>query len=123
MKKALLFIVLVLIVVGSMFYLAARMDTPPENNQGASCDMSLWAHVYHGRFPNAEGRLHILDPCVTVSGHHECAAGKGRGLARPAGPRSRIQLTVESGQFRKAAGLSGFGADMQQSRHPTRHSR
>jgi hypothetical protein len=68
MKKALLFIVLVLVVVGGIFYLATRTETPPENNQGASCDMSLWAHVYHGRFPSAEGRLHILDPCVTVSG-------------------------------------------------------
>jgi hypothetical protein len=68
MKKALLFIVLVLVVVGGIFYLATRMDTPPKDDQGASCDMSLWPHVYHGRFPSAEGRLHILDPCVTVSG-------------------------------------------------------
>ena len=72
--KALLLIFLLLVVVGGIYYLAAQSETPTknatpaENNQGASCDMSLWAHVYHGRFPNAEDRLQIINPCLTVTG-------------------------------------------------------
>lgn len=68
MKKALLFVAVLLVVVGSIFYVATRNATSKENNQGASCDMSLWAHVYHGRFPSAEDRLHIINPCISVSG-------------------------------------------------------
>jgi hypothetical protein len=67
-RKALLFVAVVLVVVGGIFYPATRNANPEENNQGASCDMSLWAHVYHGRFPSAEDRLHIINPCISVSG-------------------------------------------------------
>ena len=66
--KALLFIFLLLVVVGGIFYLVARSETPTENNQPASCDMSLWVHVYHGRFPSAEDRLRVINPCMTVTG-------------------------------------------------------
>jgi hypothetical protein len=70
-KKALLFVMfvaVVLVVAAGVFYLAARNATPKQNKQGASCDISLWAHVYHGRFTRAEDRLHIIDPCISVSG-------------------------------------------------------
>jgi hypothetical protein len=66
--KALLFIFLLLVVVGGIFYLVARSEIPIESNQPASCDMSLWEHVYHGRFPSAEDRLHVINPCITVTG-------------------------------------------------------
>jgi len=68
--KVFLLIFLLLVVVGGglyIYYLATQSETT-ENNQGASCDMSLWAHVYHGRFPNAEDRLQIINPCLTVTG-------------------------------------------------------
>lgn len=67
MKKTLVFIVLVFVIAG-ILYLAMHKETPTEHTQGASCDVSLWAHVYHGRFPSAEDRLHIISPCITVSG-------------------------------------------------------
>lgn len=65
--KALPFI-FALLIVGGIFYLAARSETPTESNQAASCDMSLWEHVYHGRFANAEDRLQVINPCMTVTG-------------------------------------------------------
>ena len=74
MKKVLLLIVTVFVLVGIIFYLANRNATPAENaiptenNQGTSCDMALWAHVYHGRFPSAEDRLQVINPCLTVAG-------------------------------------------------------
>jgi hypothetical protein len=68
MKKTLLWIVLFLGVIGAAFYLATRNETPVKTYQGASCDTSLWQHVYHGRFPTPEYRLHIINPCLTVSG-------------------------------------------------------
>jgi hypothetical protein len=55
-------------VVAGCYNLATRSETPLENDQGASCDVSLWAHVYHGRFPSAEDRLQVINPCLTVSG-------------------------------------------------------
>lgn len=68
MKKALSVVTVVLVVVGGIFYLATRQATPKENNQAGSCDISLWAHIYHGRFPSAEDRLHVINPCISVSG-------------------------------------------------------
>ncbi len=67
MKKILLFIS-VLLGVLAVFYLRTRIATLPQQNEGASCDMSLWAHVYHGRFPSAEDRLQVINPCLTVTG-------------------------------------------------------
>ena len=49
-------------------YLATRTEAPVEHNQAPSCDVSLLAHVYHGRFPSAEDRLQVINPCLTVSG-------------------------------------------------------
>jgi len=67
-KKTLLFIALVLIVVGGIVYLATRNETLTKTGQGASCDISLWTHVYHGRFLSAVDRLQIINPCLTVTG-------------------------------------------------------
>jgi len=67
MKKILLFIV-VLSIFGGIYYLRTRFATPAQDNQGASCDISLWTHVYHGRFLSAQDRLQVINPCLTVSG-------------------------------------------------------
>ena len=48
--------------------LPTRPERPPEHAQAPACDASLWAHVYHGRFPIAEDRLQVINPCLTVSG-------------------------------------------------------
>lgn len=58
----------VLVGVLAFFYFRKRIVTPPQQDQGASCDMSLWAHVYHGRFASAEDRLNVINPCLTVTG-------------------------------------------------------
>jgi hypothetical protein len=68
MKKAFFFIIIVLSIIGGVAYLATRTETPPQNYEMTSCDMSLWAHVYQGRFSSAQDRLQIINPCVTVSG-------------------------------------------------------
>src|SRR6266852_7220537 len=68
MKKILLFILVFLGGLGGIYYLRTHFATPAGDNQGASCDISLWAHVYHGRFLNAEDRLQVINPCLTVSG-------------------------------------------------------
>jgi len=71
MKKILLFIAVFLIVLAIIFYAKTRIPTvitPPYNQVTASCDMSLWAHVYHGRFASAEDRLQVINPCLTVTG-------------------------------------------------------
>ena len=47
---------------------ATRPELPRGQVQQPSCDASLWAHVYHGRFPTAEDRLQVISSCVTVSG-------------------------------------------------------
>jgi hypothetical protein len=47
---------------------ATRPESPSEEVQRSSCDASLWAHVYHGRFPTAEDRLQVISSCLTVSG-------------------------------------------------------
>jgi len=67
MKKILLFIV-VLLAVLAFYYHRTRIAAPPQLNQGVSCDISLWAHVYHGRYPSAEDRLQVINPCLTVTG-------------------------------------------------------
>jgi len=61
-------IVALLGVIAGCNNLATRPEKPPEHARGPSCDMSLWAHVYHGRFPSAEDRLQVINPCLTVSG-------------------------------------------------------
>src|SRR5215469_18065715 len=61
-------IVALLGVIAGCNYLVTRAEKPPEHAQGPSCDVSLWAHVYHGRFPSAEDRLQVIKPCLTVSG-------------------------------------------------------
>ena len=48
--------------------LPTRPEVPPGHVQGPLCDASLWAHVYHGRFSNAEDRLEVINSCLTVSG-------------------------------------------------------
>ncbi len=68
MKKIVLFVVVFLSVLGGIYYLRTRFAAPAQDDQGASCDMSLWAHVYHGRFLSAEDRLQVINPCLTVSG-------------------------------------------------------
>jgi hypothetical protein len=68
MKKILLFIIVFLGTLGAIYYLRARFATPTQDNQGVSCDKSLWAHVYHGRFLSAEDRLQVINPCLSVSG-------------------------------------------------------
>ena len=55
-------------VVAGCSYLPPRPEKPAERAQGPSCDTSLWAHVYHGRFPSAEDRLQVINSCLTVSG-------------------------------------------------------
>ena len=67
-KTYFLLIAALLGVVAGCNYLATRAEAPLEHNQGPSCDVSLWAHVYHGRFASAEDRLQIINPCLTVSG-------------------------------------------------------
>jgi len=67
MKKIFLFIT-ILCGLLAIFYLRARIAAPSQHNQVASCDVSLWAHVYHGRFPSAEDRLQVINPCLTVTG-------------------------------------------------------
>src|SRR5215831_13571914 len=73
MKKIFLFIVVFLTVLAIIIsYVKTRIPTlittPPHNQEAASCDMSLWAHVYHGRFPSAKDRLQVINPCLTVTG-------------------------------------------------------
>ena len=67
MKKIFLVTAVVLVVL-VVYYLRVGIATPPPNNQGTSCDMSLWEHVYHGRFPSAEDRLEVINPCLTITG-------------------------------------------------------
>jgi len=61
-------IVALLGVIAGCNYLPTRPEKPPVQARGPSCDTSLWAHVYHGRFPSAEDRLQIIEPCLSVSG-------------------------------------------------------
>jgi hypothetical protein len=45
---------------------AAKVITPSE-----ACDDTLWNHVYAGdprRFSSPKDRLHVLNPCITVTG-------------------------------------------------------
>jgi hypothetical protein len=61
----------ILIVVGAVVgavYLSKRWERAPQIGQGMACDASLWEHVYHGKFPSAEDRLEIQNPCLTVTG-------------------------------------------------------
>jgi hypothetical protein len=67
-KKILLFVIVFLSVLAAISYVKTRITTPPQGTQGPSCDMSLWAHVYHGVFLSAEDRLQIINPCITVTG-------------------------------------------------------
>jgi len=67
-KKILLFIIVFLSVLAAISYVKARNTTPPQGTHGPSCDMSLWAHVYHGRFLSAEDRLQVINPCLTITG-------------------------------------------------------
>ena len=55
-------------VLAGCSQLATRHEISVEHAEGPSCDVSLWAHVYHGRFSTAEDRLQIINPCLTVSG-------------------------------------------------------
>jgi len=69
MKKTyFLFIAALLSAIAGCYSLATRTETALENDHGASCDVSLWVHVYHGRFRSAEDRLQVINPCLTVSG-------------------------------------------------------
>ena len=68
MKKILLFFVVFLSVFAAISYLKNGTVRPTQGNQGPSCDMSLWEHVYHGRFVTAQDRLEVLNPCLTISG-------------------------------------------------------
>jgi hypothetical protein len=38
------------------------------SQSGATCDQSLWQHVYHGTFATAKDRLRPLEACKTVTG-------------------------------------------------------
>lgn len=67
MKKMFLVIAVVLTVL-VIYHVWTGVATPPRADKGASCDMSLWAHVYHGRFSSAEDRLQVINPCLTVTG-------------------------------------------------------
>jgi len=68
MKKILFFIIVFLSVLAAISYVKARITTPPQGTQGPSCDISLWAHVYHGRFLSAEDRLQVINPCLSITG-------------------------------------------------------
>lgn len=68
MKKILVCIIVFLGVLAAISYVKARITTPQQGKQGPSCDMSLWAHVYHGRFLSAEDRLQVINPCLTITG-------------------------------------------------------
>ena len=72
MKKILPFIVVFLAVLAIISCVKTRIPTlitpPPRDQKAASCDMSLWAHVYRGRFSSAEDRLQIINPCLSVTG-------------------------------------------------------
>lgn len=41
---------------------------PPSEVTTVTCDTSLWAHVYHGRYAKPQDRLNILHPCIEVTG-------------------------------------------------------
>jgi hypothetical protein len=69
MKKILLFIVVFFTILTIISYVKTGITTPSQDNQrAASCDTSLWAHVYHGRFPSAEDRLQVINPCLSITG-------------------------------------------------------
>ena len=68
MKKIFVLFVVFLSVLAAISYVKARITTRPQGTQGPSCDISLWAHVYHGRFLSAEDRLQVIDPCLTITG-------------------------------------------------------
>src|SRR5215472_16008298 len=68
MKKILLFIVVFVSVFVAVSYVKTRITTPRQDMQEPSCDMSLWAHVYHGRFSSPKERLQVINPCLTVTG-------------------------------------------------------
>ena len=67
-KKILLFIIVFFGVLAGISYVKARITTPQQGTPGPSCDVSLWAHVYHGRFLSAEDRLQVINPCLTITG-------------------------------------------------------
>jgi hypothetical protein len=67
-KKTLLLIAVFLGILAAISYVKTRLMKPARDNQGEFCDMSLWEHVYHGRFASAQDRLPVINPCVTVSG-------------------------------------------------------
>jgi hypothetical protein len=58
----------VVVVIAGVVYLSKRWEKTPQIGQGTACDASLWEHVYHGKFPSAEDRLEIQNPCLTVTG-------------------------------------------------------
>src|SRR6516225_11370604 len=68
MKKIFVLFVVFLSVLAAISYVKARITTRPQGTQGPSCDVSLWAHVYHGRFFSAEDRLQVIKPCLTITG-------------------------------------------------------
>jgi hypothetical protein len=67
-KKIVLFIIVFLSVLAAISYVKAHNTTPPQGMHRPSCDMSLWAHVYHGRFLSAEDRLQVINPCLRITG-------------------------------------------------------
>ena len=66
--KKMFFVIAIVLAVLAIYHVWMGSATPPRDNQGASCDMSLWEHVYHGRFSSAEDRLQVINPCLTVTG-------------------------------------------------------
>src|SRR5579864_6655247 len=63
-----------LIFAAAIFVLCAgtpNMTADPEITARlpqATCDDTLWQHIYHGTFPTAQDRLQVIDPCKTVTG-------------------------------------------------------
>jgi len=48
------------------------LPNPPADTEQpyllSPCDPVLWSHVYHGKFPTAQDRLKVIQPCLTVTG-------------------------------------------------------
>ncbi len=63
MKKSIVIIPIIVIIVGIVLSTYSEINQTISNSVStASCDKSLWDHVYHPQ------RLKIIDPCKTVTG-------------------------------------------------------
>jgi hypothetical protein len=54
-------------IIAAVFLIAGAV-APSHAQPAATCDQSLWDHVYRGQFATAGDRLRVIQPCVTVTG-------------------------------------------------------